>query len=710
MNYNPFHITLLLLALVLNSGFYANDATNFESLVKSYLESDDEEVYQKCLTILGSNESVDEYQTSLLFAHKAFQYYDMSVDSVVYFLNKVDLENAPKDDYKLVMLYNRALGLAYAYEGSYESSLEVLSQNFELAEKQGDPDDLMTAYSDAAVPHYFSGNDEGALDMWKRTVEIALKNGNFQSAYNNSLNIALIHGERTEIDSAYAYRDLCAGLMESQDLDIQEEEFNLNMGVIEYYVEDYEKAISFFDLAKKTSLESGNEHIYIKATANVSSCYLELGDAEMSLEYLQDALKESSEKLEKSYRVNLLSILGQTYYDLGEYKLGYQYLDSSKALKDELINETRTKQMAEFQEKFKSAEKDKIIAEQKLAYQHEKSAKEQEELKNEIHEKEKWYLYIGIGLVALFGVFMYRRYQASQRQKRTIEKQKVEVESQKTKIEVQHNELEEVHREMSDSINYAEKLQLAILPDREDLIHNLGKGFVLFMPKDVVSGDFYWTVKKDERVFFAAADCTGHGVPGAMVSVVCSNALNRAVNEMKLHEPADILNATRELVIETFARSGQDVKDGMDIGLCSLESNRLHFSGANNPLWVVRKSTLVTEDIRTNHTCLELGDYTLFEVDSDRQPVGLYSHMEPFTTKELQMLDGDTMYVFTDGYADQFGGEKGKKMKYKPFKRHLLSIQNLSMDEQRAELLRIFKEWKADFDQIDDVCVIGVRI
>ncbi|CAG5086556.1 SpoIIE family protein phosphatase [Parvicella tangerina] len=703
---------LLILTIVvgLSSKIYGSDSEKFNALVESYIDTDDETVYQKCLAMLGANISVDEYFKSKLYAHKAFQYYKVSLDSVKFFLNKVDLQSEPEGEYTLQIKYNRTFGLAYAFEGNYELSIQMLNGNVLLAELANDSERLSTAYSDIAVPNYYSGNTAGALEMWKKSVNISLQHNDYQSAYSNALNIAFIHGERLEIDSAYIYKDLCVELKESKNLEIDEGKFNLNIGVIEYYVQNYEKAIAYFDLAKKLSLESGNETSYTKATANVSSCYLKLGNPEQALSYIKEALSESSAHVEKSYRVNLLSLMGETYFELGEFKKAYLYIDSSRELKEEFINETRTKQIAQLQEKFKSVEKDKIIAEQELAYQHEKSAKEQEELKNAIHEKEKWYLYIGIGLVALFGVFMYRRFQVSQKQRKIIEKQKVEVESQKSKIEVQHKELEEVHQEISDSINYAEKLQLAILPDREDLIHNLGKGFVLFMPKDVVSGDFYWTVKKDDKVFFAAADCTGHGVPGAMVSVVCSNALNRAVNEMELHEPSTILDTTRELVIETFARSGQDVMDGMDIALCTITGNKLQFAGANNPLWVVRNHSAVTNDLRNKFSCIDQGEYTLFEIKGDRQPVGLYDSMEPFRSNTLELMEGDTVYVFTDGYADQFGGETGKKMKYKPFKRTLLNIQDLSMDEQKRELYDTFVRWKGDFDQIDDVCVIGVRV
>ncbi len=244
---------------------------------------------------------------------------------------------------------------------------------------------------------------------------------------------------------------------------------------------------------------------------------------------------------------------------------------------------------------------------------------------------------------------------------------------------------------------------MAILPSREDLNEHLGTGFVFFKPKDVVSGDFYWLHQLENAVLFAAADCTGHGVPGAMVSVVCSNSLNRSVKEFGLSNPAQILDKSRELVIETFARSGKDVKDGMDISLVAMhklidcegkkKKVKVEFSGANNPLWIVRNSATEVEEIK-----------------GDKQPVSLYFSMTDFTSNEIILEEGDSIYLFTDGYADQFGGEKGKKFKYAPFKEFLLSIQEKSMDEQKNLIEEKFYSWKGDFEQVDDICIIGVRI
>jgi serine phosphatase RsbU (regulator of sigma subunit) len=215
--------------------------------------------------------------------------------------------------------------------------------------------------------------------------------------------------------------------------------------------------------------------------------------------------------------------------------------------------------------------------------------------------------------------------------------------------------------------------------------------FILYKPKDVVSGDFYWIEPTDNGIFFAAADCTGHGVPGAMVSVICNGALNRSVREFRLSAPGEILNKTRELVIKEFEKSEEEVQDGMDIALCKLKNTTLFYSGANNPLWIIRDSELI-------------------ETKADKQPIGRYDKNAPFTTHTIELQKGDSIYIFSDGYSDQFGGEKGKKFKSKAFRQLLLSIQDKTMEDQRILIDEAFETWRGNLEQIDDVCVIGVRI
>lgn len=247
--------------------------------------------------------------------------------------------------------------------------------------------------------------------------------------------------------------------------------------------------------------------------------------------------------------------------------------------------------------------------------------------------------------------------------------------------------------EITDSIHYARRIQAAILPSDRIFKENLGESFILYKPKDIVAGDFYWTELTDNHLFFAVADCTGHGVPGAMVSVVCHAALNRAVKEFQLRRPAEILEKVRELVIATFEKSDEVVMDGMDIGLCSLHVNKreLEYAGAYISLHLVRKGELM-------------------EIKADRQPIAKFTDHRPFSNHVLSLEKGDTIYLFSDGFADQFGGATGKKLRIKVLKSMLLGLAGKPADEQKKELEKQFENWKGKLDQVDDVTLLGLII
>lgn len=325
--------------------------------------------------------------------------------------------------------------------------------------------------------------------------------------------------------------------------------------------------------------------------------------------------------------------------------------------------------------------KNKILSQNLDLIEKEKSLAEEENTKKTI-------LLTGVSLVGVLALgLMFLAIRSSKKSKQAKE----EIAGQKEEIERQHLSLEEQHKEITDSISYAERLQTAMLPPLKLFDELLPEHFLLYKPKDVVSGDFYWLEQKHGVILFAAADCTGHGVPGAMVSVICNNALNRCVREYNLNDPGKILDKTREIVIKEFEKSDEDVKDGMDISLCGLMNKTLYWSGANNPLWLVRKGEII-------------------ETKADKQPIGKHSNAQPFTSHKINLEKGDTIYVFSDGFADQFGGPKGKKFMASTFKKLLISIQDKSMKDQKTIINKTFEDWKSNQEQLDDVCVIGVRI
>jgi serine phosphatase RsbU (regulator of sigma subunit) len=259
------------------------------------------------------------------------------------------------------------------------------------------------------------------------------------------------------------------------------------------------------------------------------------------------------------------------------------------------------------------------------------------------------------------------------------------------RLKLSLNEIEEKNKEITDSINYAKRIQDAIFPSFDFIKKNIPNSFIYYQPKDIVAGDFYWAEKIGDIFLIAAADCTGHGVPGALVSVVCCNALNRSVNEFKLTDPGLILDKTRELVIESFSKNGENINDGMDISLVSIMGNKIKWAGANNPLWYFQ-------------------DNELKELKANKQSIGKTDQSKPFTTHILDLNSNDSLYLFTDGLADQFGGIKGKKFKYKQIEELLISSNKLELSNQYQILNSALMNWKGNLEQVDDICVIGIRL
>ena len=274
------------------------------------------------------------------------------------------------------------------------------------------------------------------------------------------------------------------------------------------------------------------------------------------------------------------------------------------------------------------------------------------------------------------------------------------------KLEESKKVQEEKNREVADSINYAKRIQDALIPPVEVFKKIIPNSFVLFKPKDIVSGDFYWiseldTTKEDAKnneklVVYSVADCTGHGVPGAFMSLIGLKIFNQSIKQPTVNSPAQALDYFNKEVYKTINRHSDSenvIRDGMDVALVSInfKTLMLYFAGAKNPVYIVR-------------------DKELHEIKGDKQPIGFSENHAPFVDYQYQLEKGDMVYVFSDGYADQFGGPKGKKLKYKPFKNTLIEHSNKSLDEQEAQLNKLFEEWMGDLEQLDDVCVIGVRV
>ncbi len=536
-------------------------------------------------------------------------------------------------------------------------------------------------------------------------------------------------------------RRLTMGLTLRTELNDKKEMANsyCNIGIVYYgdgikYTELKLKdsAAVKFALAKKnytTSLKLMEE---LENYQGMASSYLNLGSLSTQLKNYKEAYESVNKALEMYKKTNSKESIKACYQSLleldtltGKYKDAYFHYRTYVAYSDSLVNQENVRKTTQIQMQYefdKKTANDSILnVQQKLEAQ----VKHEQEMK-----QQRFYTYggiIGFAFMLVIAGISFRAFKNKQKanliiteQKSLVEKQKAEVELQKSIIEKQKLKVEEHQKEIIDSITYAKRLQEAILPPEKSIKQHLPNSFVLYVPKDIVAGDFYWFENINGASYIAAADCTGHGVPGAMVSVVCSNALNRAVLEFKLTDPGRILDKTRELVLETFSKSDEDVKDGMDISLAKIEvipeSKKLHpgkiiipkgqsfaevaeslvkfkisWAGANNPLWYFKGGNF-------------------FEITAHKQPIGKTDSSTPFQTHTLELGKNDSLYLLTDGYADQFGGPKGKKFKYKQLQELIASCQKWDPNKEKEFLINAFQNWKGNLEQIDDVTILGIRI
>ena len=311
---------------------------------------------------------------------------------------------------------------------------------------------------------------------------------------------------------------------------------------------------------------------------------------------------------------------------------------------------------------------------------------------------------IVLSSLLIFAIWQYRLKIKSEKQLQYLNSdlnlKNYQLEENSLVIETQHNTIHQKNKEITDSIRYAQKIQTAMMPLKHEFAEYFKEAFVMFEPKDIISGDFFWITNRNNKIIFATGDCTGHGVPGGFMSMLGVSLLNEIINEHDLTEPALILSRLRKKVITALRQKGLsgEQQDGMDMTICVIDKEQmtLNYAAANHAFYIIRKK--------------ESG-FELEEFNGDKQPVGIFgSDLKPFKQHSIDLKSNDVIYTFTDGFADQFGGPKGKKFKYKQLKELLVSIQHLDLAAQEKIVKEQFTNWKGNLEQVDDVCLIGIRV
>ena len=539
------------------------------------------------------------------------------------------------------------IGIIYNIWGEYKLALNYFKKSLIIYQGLGDLHKREVSYAlgNIASSYSYLLKNDTALQYYAKEIEILNETGVESDLANPFYNIGTIYEVNNQLDSASFY-------------------FNKSLNIYKKYDDKY--GIS-------------------SCLVNIGGVYLNRGKTNLSINYYKKALAIAQKSGYVSNIENAASGLYEGYKIKGNYPKSLEMYELSVLMSDSIQSDKNRNAVLSQEYRYayeKKAATDSIRAIEAKKITDAQITAQQAQLENE--KTQRYTLYGGVFLLLIFGGFIFNRFKKSQLQKAEIEVQKTEVEKQKFLVDSKN-------KEITDSINYAKRIQNAIIPPESLIKENLNDAFVIYKPKDVVAGDFYWMKKKDGYLLFAAADCTGHGVPGAMVSVVCNNALNRSVREYGLTEPGLILDITRNIVVREFEKSDKNVRDGMDIALCSIKNNKLSYAGANIPLWIYRNGELL-------------------ETKANKQPIGKFDHPLPYTTHTFDLVKGDTIYLLSDGYVDQFGGEHGKKFKVKALKDLLLSIQQMPMDKQKIFINDVFEKWKGNLDQVDDVCLIGVRV
>lgn len=598
-------------------------------------------------------------------------------DAVKLYQETLIIQTELEDKEGIATILNNLANI-YDDKGDIPKALELYQNSMDIRLEIGDSSGISSILNNLAYLYTKLEEYDIAIENFTKSLRISKKlkdDRNISLALNN---LGYVYQKQGNLIKSEKYHQ------KSLDLRIKINDIkgiamsNNNLGMLAKDNLDYDIALDFFNVSLKIYRDNNSLKGVGTALSNMGETFILKGNYAEAEKCMQKSL-DIAEELGYPLDIQIAAeILTEVNKEKGDWKKALEMFELFILMKDSLKNIKNNKFI--IKQNLKHEYENKFLADSLLTAEQKKVTNAQiQTQKAQINQEEtkRYTLYGGLAIVILFGGFMFNRFLHSQKKNTLIQEQKEIVQLKNSEI--------------LDSINYAKRIQSAILPAPAVIDFYLKDYFILYKPKDIVAGDFYWLEYKNGKTLFAVADCTGHGVPGAMISVICNNGLNRSVREHGLTDPGKILDKTREIVIQEFSKSEEEVTDGMDISLCSIEGNKLQWAGANNPLWIIRKGELI-------------------ETLPNRQPIGEYPFTTPFLTHEITLETNDLLYLFSDGFQDQFGGNKGKKYKVKNLKYLLTSISNNPLREQQVMLDMAFNEWKVDLEQIDDVCILGIKI
>ncbi len=473
-----------------------------------------------------------------------------------------------------------------------------------------------------------------------------------------------------------------------------------NYGSLLRMTEELDESLKYYLLAVSINKEIKNDLWLSYNYNNIGNIYKDRKQYAEALRYFNMSNEIKARLGDTQGRVQTMQNLALTYEQLGNFPEAYRYFKRYSTMKDSLADLDRIEQSKELAAQFQAERREAEIIQ--LNMKGELNRKELDAADERLRYQNflSWMFGIGIFLLLIVAVLIWRS---------SIQRKRANVE-----LEIKNQQIDEKNREIIDSINYAKRIQNSILPGEKRRSEILGWHGLLYRPKDIVSGDFYICDETEDRIYFGTVDCTGHGVPGAMVSIVASSSFNKALHEMKITEPDGILNQLNKDVPKVLDSNKEGVNDGMDMALVSLNKNReeMKFSGAFQNCWVFNRTESFVDRISEKEEMAfhENGTYAICELKGVRRGIGMSESKAAFKTISFPLKKGDKILLSTDGFQDQFGGGENKKFKIRQLRKLVLDNAALPPQELIEQLNNSLVQWQGNEEQIDDICVFVVEV
>jgi len=642
--------------------------------------------------------------------------YDKAIE---YYLVSSRINEDLYDTKGLADNYNN-IGLVYKQKGSYDQAFDYFMKSLRIREEIGDKKGISTNYSNIALVQKSMGNQNLAREYYLKSLQISEDIGDKSGLSNNYNEVGNFFMDQGNYNQAIEYFHKALKINKEIGDKGGISSSLINIGNYHKLQSDYDKAIDYYQESLKLKDEIGDKSGISILYTNIASLYILLADSVEEIaadrnNYLNSSIRNGIKALMLSEELGALPIkkdaantLMNAYQKMGNHKKAMEYASIYITANDSLFSLEKTKAITEMQTKYETEKKQQEIENQQLVI-------EKQEIENKRQRAQRNFFIGGSVLLALLVLLIFRGYQQKKRsniiitqknalleeaneeirtQNEEIIAQRDEIEAQRDQVTEQKERIEQQNKHITDSINYAQRIQAAVLPRSNFAESILGDHFILFKPKDIVSGDFYWATRINHWLIFTVADCTGHGVPGAFMSMLGISFLKEIVAKKEVTQANEVLNMMRESIIDALQQKGEleEQQDGMDMVLCVLNTDQIQYAGANNPLYIVNAKK----------------EFQI--IRPDKQPVAIHQVMKPFTNNEIKVNKGDTIYLTSDGFQDQFGGSQNTKFMVKNLRDLLVSNADKPMVEQKNFLEEAFEKWKGTNPQIDDVTVMGIRV